>query len=112
NWGVRLFDNRSFYLIPNSGSFALFDRHQEYRETGVTGILSYPFDRYHRVDGGVGYESRQLNYPFYDANGNLSVFARKDNFPIVSGTFSGDTTVFKEFGPISGHRYELGTAYA
>ena len=40
------------------------------------------------------------------------MFSRRDSFPIVSGTFSGDTTVFKEFGPISGHRYDLGTSYA
>ena len=112
NWGVRLFDNRSFYLTPQTGSLTLFDRHQLYRETGVTGIISYPFDRYHRVDAGLGYESRSLSYPFYDPFGNLIVFSRRDNFPIVSGTFSGDTTVFKEFGPISGHRYDVGTSYA
>src|SRR5207253_8625735 len=88
NWGVRLFDNRSFYLTPDQGSQTLFERHQLYRETGVTGILSYPFDRYHRVDAGVGYESRSLSYPFYDQLGNLTVFSRRDSFPIVSGTFS------------------------
>src|SRR5204863_9736534 len=88
NWGVRVFDNRSFYLTPQAGSLTLFDRRQLYRETGVTGILSYPFDRYHRVDAGVGYESRNLStYPFYDAAGELVVFSRRVSFPVISGTF-------------------------
>ena len=112
NWGVRVFDNRAFFLTPNTGSLTLFDRHQAYRETGATGILSYPFDRYHRIDAGAGFETRSLNYPFYDQLGNLNVFSRRDSFPIVSTTFTGDTAVFKEFGPISGHRYELSTAYS
>lgn len=112
NWGVRLFDNRAFFLIPNEASTTFFDRHQAYRETGVTGIVSYPFDRYHRIDGGLGYEVRTLNYPFYDFTGNLTIFSRRDNFPIVSGTFTGDTAIFKEFGPIAGHRYELATSYS
>jgi Tol biopolymer transport system component len=112
NWGIRAFDNRSFYATPNTSSPTLFDRHQLYRETGLTGIVSYPLDRYHRLDAGGGYESRSLAYPFYDQDGNLAVFERKDNFPIVSGSFTGDTAVFKEFGPISGHRYEIGTAYS
>ena len=112
NWGVRLFDDRAFYLTPDTGSLSLFDRHQLYRETGVTGIISYPFDRYHRVDAGAGFQSRSLNYPFYDPFGNLNVVSRRDNYPIISGSFTGDTAIFKEFGPISGHRYEIGTAYA
>jgi len=116
NWGFRLFDNRSFYLTPNANTEvsngSLFDRHQLYRETGFLGIVSYPFDRYHRLDTGAGYESRSLAYPFIDATGNFQIFARKDNFPIASATFSGDTTIFREFGPLSGHRYELGTAAA
>ena len=44
--------------------------------------------------------------------GNLFFVSRRDNFPVVSGSFSGDTTSFKEFGPISGHRYEIGTLIA
>ena len=77
----------------------LQDRKQVYRETGVLGILSYPFDRYHRLDTGFGYEARDVNYPLgYAADGSLLVFARRDNFPIISSTFSGDTTQFKQFG--------------
>jgi WD40 repeat protein len=112
NWGFRLFDQRSFYLTPTNVSGSLFERHQLYRETGAMGILSYPFDRYHRIDTGVGYENRNYNLPVVDAFGNLSLFTYSDSFPIVSATFSGDSTIFKQFGPISGRRYEVSTAFA
>src|SRR5205085_12231098 len=71
NWGFRLFDQRSFYLTPTNVSGSLFERHQLYRETGLMGIVSYPFDRYHRLDTGFGYENRNYALPVSDAQGNL-----------------------------------------
>ncbi len=112
NWGFRVFDSRSFYSTLASPDAVTLDRHQLYRETGAIGILSHPFDRYHRVDAGVGYESRDVNYPVLDQGGNLFFINRKDNFPVVSASFSGDTVSFKEFGPISGHRYQFDTLFA
>ena len=113
NWGFRLFDNRSFFTATNLNTGLIDARKQVYRQTGALAIFSYPFDRYHRLDTGVGYESRDVNYPLgYAPDGSLVIFARRDNFPIVSSTFSGDTTTFKRFGPVSGHRYEVSAAYA
>lgn len=117
NWGVRLFDNRSFFTTPNQETGRNDRIKQDYRETGFTGILSYPFTRYHRLDLGAGYESREIAYPFLTppaADGSQTLFfiGRKDNFPILTSDFSGDTTIFKEFGPISGRRYDLGLQYA
>jgi hypothetical protein len=112
NWGFRIFDSRSFYSTFSTNDSFTLDRHQIYRETGAVGIISHPFDRYHRIDAGAGYESRQVNYPFLDSTGNLFFLNRRDNFPLVSVSFSGDNTNFKEFGPISGHRYDIGTLFA
>ncbi|MDQ6799304.1 MAG: BamA/TamA family outer membrane protein [Acidobacteriota bacterium] len=112
NWGVRLFDQRSFYLTPTNATGSLFERHQLYRETGAMGILSYPFDRYHRIDTGIGYENRNYSLPVSDAVGNLFLISFNDSFPIASSTFSGDSTIFKQFGPVSGRRYEISTAFA
>jgi Tol biopolymer transport system component len=112
NWGFRVFDSRSFYAAGVNASGNLLDRKQLYRETGAVGILSYPFDRYHRVDTGFGYESRDVNYPFLDNVGNLFFVNRRDSFPIVSTTFTGDSSIFKQFGPISGRRYELSASYS
>ncbi len=110
NWGVRLFDERSFYTTPTNVTGTLFERHQLYRETGAIGIVSYPFDRYHRLDTGIGYENRSFVLPFVDASGNLPRLS--DSFPILSTSFTGDATVFKQFGPIAGRRYEISTAFA
>ncbi|HEX7190124.1 MAG TPA: hypothetical protein VF381_01005 [Thermoanaerobaculia bacterium] len=118
NWGVRLFDNRSFFNAIDQTTSLATRGQQDYRETGLLGILSYPFDRYHRIDTGLGLESRDINYPVDftqdPTTGNISYifFRRKDNFPIVTASFSGDNTRFKEFGPIAGRRYEISTDYA
>jgi Tol biopolymer transport system component len=111
NWGVRLFDNRSFFTAPNYQTNRIERIRQDYRETGAIGILSYPFNRYHRIDAGAGYISRQIAYPFA-VEGGFAFFERKDNFPLISGTFTGDSTSFKFFGPISGRRYEASVSYA
>ena len=111
NWGVRLFDNRSFFTAPNFER-GEFERVKEtYRETGALGIVSYPFTRYHRLDAGAGYISRQIAFPF-SVQGGIAFFERRDDFPVVSSTFSGDSTTFKFFGPVSGRRYNLSTTFA
>jgi Tol biopolymer transport system component len=111
NWGVRLFDNRSFFTAPDYQTGRIDRVRQDYRETGAIGILSYPFNRYHRIDAGAGYISRQIAYPFA-VQGGFVFFERKDNFPLISTTFTGDSTAFKFFGPISGRRYEASVTYA
>ncbi|MBV9493362.1 MAG: PD40 domain-containing protein [Acidobacteria bacterium] len=116
NWGVRLFDNRSFFTTPNFETGRNDRVQQLYRETGAVGILSYPFTRYHRVDFGFGYQSRTIAFPIFqpqpDGSSTLAFIERRDSFPIASASFSGDSTIFKSFGPISGRRYEVGVAYA
>ena len=125
NWGARLFDNRSFYFTadcPEGGCTTAPDpnridieRKQFYRETGALGLLSYPFSRYHRLDAGVGYISRDYFRPeFFNSGGQEFVryLPRQDNYPVVSSTFSGDSAVWKFFGPVSGRRYQISASYA
>ncbi len=113
NWGVRLFDNRSFFTAPDFEQGRIERIKQDYRETGGIGILSYPFTRYHRIDVGAGYISRMIAFPALNPfTSELSFFERRDNFPLVSSSFSGDNTMFKFFGPVSGRRYNLSVTYA
>ncbi|MBK5260298.1 MAG: PD40 domain-containing protein [Thermoanaerobaculia bacterium] len=111
NWGVRLFDNRSFFLAPDFELGRIDRVRQTYRETGLIGIVSHPFTRYHRVDAGAGYISREIAYPFQTEAG-VAFVERSDSFPVVSTSFSGDNTQFKFFGPISGRRYNLSASYS
>ncbi|HET7705801.1 MAG TPA: BamA/TamA family outer membrane protein [Thermoanaerobaculia bacterium] len=111
NWGVRLFDNRSFFTQPDFELGQIDRVKQTYRETGAMGLVSYPFTRYHRIDAGAGYISRQIAFPFIVGQ-QLAFFERRDDYPVVSSAFSGDTTSYKFFGPISGRRYNLSYSYA
>ncbi|MGH9456501.1 MAG: BamA/TamA family outer membrane protein [Thermoanaerobaculia bacterium] len=112
NWGVRLFDDRTYFLTANFDT-GRFDRERIYRQTGLIGLMSYPFDRYHRVDFGGGYMLRDFDFPIGQnpQTGEILYFRREDDFPLVSGTFTGDSAVFKSFGPISGRRYQVTSTY-
>ena len=116
NWGARVFDNRSFYLAINAEQNDL-ERRQAYRETGAMLLGSHPFTRYHRLEAGAGYLSRDYRQPTYLRDPETGLEAlfylrRRDDFPFVSTTFSGDSAVWKYFGPISGRRYQLSAQYA
>ncbi|MHB0968790.1 MAG: BamA/TamA family outer membrane protein [Thermoanaerobaculia bacterium] len=102
NWGVRLFDDRTFYTQYRPELGEIERERQLYRQTGALGLLSYPFDRNHRIDAGAGYMLRDINF---------FGFKRSDDFPFVTATFSGDSTEFKSFGPISGRRYQITSNY-
>jgi Omp85 superfamily domain/WD40-like Beta Propeller Repeat len=119
NWGMRVFDNRSFYVVGDfndAGELTDIDRRQAYRETGAIGLVSYPFTRHHRLDAGGGYISRDVIYPTPVVEGGeflgYSFTQRRDNYPVVSSTFTSDSTVYKFFGPISGRRYQMSATYA
>lgn len=116
NWGARLYDNRSFFVGFDLRTGEL-NRRQVFRETGAMGLLSYPFSRYHRIEGGLGFMSRDYYMPRFvpDPAGGRDLVGyepRSDNFPIVSTTFTGDSAVWKYFGPVSGRRYQFTAAYA
>ena len=112
NWGLRLFDNRSFFTAFDEQRGDIQRVQQLYRETGFIGLVSYPFSRYHRSDFGAGYILRDINYPFLTNTGDFAFLQRRDNFPVVSTTFTGDSTIFKSFGPVSGRRYQISATYA
>jgi Tol biopolymer transport system component len=112
NWGARVFDNRSYYLGQDFNNGDTRRLRRQYRETGALGLVSYPFNRYHRLDAGAGYISRSIDYPLTDGAGNLSFINFSDKFPLVTTTFTGDSTTYKSFGPIAGRRYSVTGSYA
>lgn len=116
SWGLRLFDARTFYIDPDSLSDASIERRRLYRQTGALGLMSYPFDRYRRVDFGLGYMYRDIDIPLGQAfpgpgEEPTPTLSFQDDFPFVFSTFTGDSTVYKSFGPVSGRRYYVNSQY-
>jgi len=112
-WGVTLYDDRSFYL---TGYDALRDdfygREQVYRVTGLTLDSQYPLSRYYRLEGSVGYFDRSADLPATNPEGELTFVSYDDKAPILSGAIVGDTTSWNNYGPHQGSRWEFRLLYA
>ncbi len=114
NWGVRFFDQNEYYTAVDQSGRVVRDR-ETYSQTGLVGFLSYPFDRYRRVEWGGGYVMRDVSYPVQvsgpDGPG-VDFVTFSDNYPLVFASLSGDNVHFRSYGPVSGRRYNLLTQYA
>ncbi len=111
-WGVIVYDQRSYYVTQDQITLQPSSKQVE-RYTGVTLDAWYPFDRYMRVEGQVGFVSRNLPVAIIgiDENGNYIYQNRTDNVPMVGLGFSRDTVQFKEFGPWAGSGVDLQVQY-
>ncbi len=120
-WGVRLYDERTFYLAfeqVGPDIFEIEEREQQFSITGLQAFLSYPINLSHRFEASAGYAYRDYNFQqfFRDpATGELvpiPVFKRTDDYPEIGVALVGDTTNFKNFGPHSGRRWRIGGYYS
>jgi hypothetical protein len=114
-WGLRLFDDRSFF-IGFDQDFEL-QRRLAFRQTGVQALGIYPFDFYHRVEGTVGYQRREYDFQSFVIDPRTEtripiVQPRSDDYPEVSLSLVGDSSVFAPWGAISGRRWRVGGSYA
>jgi WD40 repeat protein len=112
NWQLELFDDRTFYqlsdplLNPN-------DRRTAYQITGAVASLVYPITFYQRAQIGVGYLYRKEAIPIaQDINGNIEFAEFSDNFPVVQGALVGDSSVYANYGAVSGRRWRVNLSYA
>ncbi len=112
NWQLQLFDDRTFYQIGdpllNPG-----DRRTAYQLTGAVASLVYPFTFYQRAQIGLGYLYRKEAIPVgQDFNGNLEFVEISDNFPIAQAALVGDSSVYANYGGVSGRRWRTSISYA
>lgn len=114
--GITLFDDRTYFLALDQSTNNIVRDRRAYRQTGGFLELVYPLDRYHRLEGQLGFISRTFDFPFVITNNDGSqqflVQNRTDNYPVVGGALVGDTTLYQEWGPLSGRRYRLGVSWA
>jgi outer membrane protein assembly factor BamA len=84
-----------------------------YQATGGIGSVSYPLSFYSRAEIGAGYIYRKDAYPVLGSDPiNPDFVTISDDFPIAQGALVSDSSVFADYGPISGRRWRLGAAYA
>jgi Tol biopolymer transport system component len=114
-WGAQIYDDRSYFYgyDPNTGNIVRDQRIE--RNTGVTLVGTYPFTRYTRVDGNIGFLSRSLDVPLFysnlDGTQSISYNSRSDNVPQAGLAISNDTTRYSYFGPLAGHMIDINTQY-
>jgi Tol biopolymer transport system component len=109
--GIVLLDDREYYLgLDTSFLDRTVRARRFYRETGGAGIVVYPLNRYLRVEGQLGYISRSIDYPVRRGTG-IGFASLDTNFPLATVALVGDTTLYREWGPLAGHRFRLGGSY-
>jgi Tol biopolymer transport system component len=116
-WQARLFDDRSFYILPNEVTGQAQRFRTRYQITGAIGSLIYPFSFYRRAEIGLGYVYRKFAIPGFFFNPDIGDFELgfqevSDDFPLVQGALVGDSARFANYGPVSGRRWRLDASYA
>ncbi len=115
NWSLDLYDTRTYFYDVNNRN--QLQRKSLYGETGFLASAAYPLDFYHRVELGAGVAHRNINRDAFALNRRtqqlfLVYSPREDTFPIVRAALAGDTTLFADYGPISGRRWRLSADYS
>ena len=124
-WGTQLFSQTQFFFgTPTGMSYGLFNRDQAIATTtmrGGTVFGIYPFSRFRRVElsAGVANYHEQFGSPELQAAANQvqtdrfgTTIFRNGTFVPFNIAFIQETTVFREFGPVSGNTMRLGFEYA
>lgn len=113
-WGVQLYDQRTYFLGLNSTGEVVSDRRFS-RETGASVLGVYPFSRYTRVEGTFGFISRSIDAAYIITNDDGTqgqVFLPREDNTIQAGIgFGYDGTRFKSFGPHGGQALSVNYRY-
>lgn len=108
NYGLQAFQLNNQYLV-----FGTFNSLGSIRDTyrGFNGLISYPFDRFNRVElsGGLTWVERDLLLETYTPGGinreasGIAVY----NYAQVGAAYIYDNTIYGFMGPVGGSRYRL-----
>ncbi len=110
--GIEAFYYRQYYYILRADGEV--DTRSNYNYIGGNIFGSYPLNRFYRVEGTIGYLSREYNgYPIWDqAEDRRRIIPTQNDFPSIGARLVGDTTQYESFGPISGRKVALGVTWA
>jgi len=104
DYGAALFNFHEYHLVP-TGYGDYYGILQ--RNTGLVGMLSYPLDRYRRIELQSLIYSTPYSFKFDVENPN------DRGLLVISGaSYVKDTTMWNEFGPHTGVRYSIGIEHS
>jgi WD40 repeat protein len=124
HFGLNLFDYTRFFFLSPYDLDLDFDRDGAFATRRLTGgslIAQYPLDKFRRLDIGVGayHQRERFENPLAEEQARREAEALGVPFILADGTvvplslaLTGETTRFREFGPLSGHTFRLGVTYA
>ncbi len=108
DYGFGVFHYKNYYYsrVTSLGeSFASEQRYAD-RNVGFTGLLSYPLNRFKRVD--IDLNNVIVDRSFYAADPNGFLFRTGSQVRVVTApsvSFVNDTGLYSYYGPVSGTRY-------
>jgi hypothetical protein len=114
-WGVTVFDSRSYYITGYDPTFGrVTDKQQLYRYTMAEFSVQYPLNTYFRLSARGGYLYRSYDQPIGvdSETGEIVTVSAKNQAPYVGVGATGDTTFWKNYGPHKGARWEARYYYA
>ncbi|KDA54934.1 hypothetical protein EG19_03790 [Thermoanaerobaculum aquaticum] len=110
-WGVTVFDDRSYFVAADTFTGREVRLKRLYRETGAAVFAQYPLSLYLRAEAAAGYIYRDIDYPVL-FGGQLFFIPITDHIPFVQAGLTGDTTGWNDYGPHWGRRWSLLLAQA
>ncbi len=115
-WQVRLYDDRDFFIGQDASGF-LRRGQAAFTQTGASASLIYPLGFYHRIEFGGGYQLREIDFQTFeidDETGGIIpvITPRSDDYPFLDLAVVGDSTIFEQWGPMSGRRWRISANYA
>ena len=124
HWGASAFDNTQFFYASPYALQTSFFRQGAFatqRSRGALTLAQYPLDKFHRLDfqAGIvrieeGFANGAAEQQARDAAAALGqpFFLNTGTIAPVSLSLVAETTRFREFGPLAGHTYRIGGAFA
>ncbi len=112
--GIEAFYYRLYYYVLTPGGEIRTQSNYDYIGGNVFG--NYPLNRFYRVEGTLGFLSREYNgYPIWvnteEGSGQITI-PTSNNFPTIGVRLVGDTTEYESFGPVSGRKLALNVNWA
>jgi hypothetical protein len=123
-YGINAFDTTEFFYASPYALQTSFFREGAFatqRVTGATVLAQYPLDKFRRLEFNTGIVKlrEQFENEFAQQDAQAAAAAQGTQFFLNNGSIApislfliGETTRFREFGPLTGATYRLGVTYA